>query len=104
MSQNTLDELVSCCKRVDPCEAVCLLENVHLDLLMGKGLRSYQIGGENFTLFQPSLPGLLGSIQYFKKLCEDCRAGGDGITRRRANNIFVHSEGRVKTRRWGNCS
>lgn len=103
MSQESLENMVECCKRVDPCDAVCQLENVHLDLLMGKGLRSYQVGGENFTIFQPDLRSLMGAIDYFKKQCVDCQNGGDGINRRRASRTFVHSDARVHTKRYGGC-
>jgi len=95
---STLDEVIERCKctRPNPCDVVCQLENFQLDLVMNKGLRSYEIGGEKFTIFRPNMTELQALINHYKKLCADCAAGGDGITRRRANKVFIHSDARVR--------
>lgn len=45
-----MDTIADCCKRIDPCEAVCLINNVMVDIAVGKFVKGYKLGVRAFNL------------------------------------------------------
>lgn len=80
-----MDTIADCCKRIDPCEAVCLINNVMVDLAVGKFVRGYKVGGESFQFAEPSLRELKALLTLFEARC----AQAQGRSRRaRVQLIF----------------
>lgn len=64
-----METISDCCKRIDPCEAVCLINNVLVDLAVGKFVTSYKVGGESFHFAQPSMKDLQSLLTVFEARC-----------------------------------
>lgn len=80
------EDIVDCCKRVNPCEAVCLLTNVLIDLVAGRAITGYRVGEESFQIRPPTITEVKGLLEYFEGKCNE--ANGKPA-RRRAKVCFV---------------
>lgn len=65
-----METIADCCKRIDPCEAVCLINNVMVDIAVGKFVKGYKVGGESFQFAEPSLSDLKTLLTLFEARCE----------------------------------
>lgn len=65
-----MDTIADCCKRIDPCEAVCLINNVMVDIAVGKFVKGYKVGDESFQFAEPSLSDLKALLTLFEARCE----------------------------------
>lgn len=91
----TLD---GCCAKMDPCTALCELENAEIQLATGKKTASYEIGDEKFTVRLPSLKDIRCLIEIYERRCaksrgQRCRGGGG----------FVFADPRCKICRASRC-
>lgn len=93
MSANTNSNIEDCCQRVNPCEALCMLEAAELNLATGKELTSYKIGEETFVYKKPSLTEVRALIEIYQGRCR--RASGQ-TARRRGGGRFMYG---TQTRR-----
>lgn len=62
-------DIVECCKRVCPCDAVCLLENILVDLSVGRFVTNYKVGEETFSIAKPSIDDVRSLLKFFQKKC-----------------------------------
>lgn len=93
-------DVFECCKWVNPCEALCLLQNVQLDLLLGKEIRSYQVGSEQYVIYRPSISDVEKAIGKYEKMCNLAQGKP---SRRRAKVCFVHGPHVCPTCRRQSC-
>jgi hypothetical protein len=81
-------DIIECCKRVSPCQAVCDIENALIRLGTGQALTVYRIGEESFQINPASRSDLMHLLTYFEGKCNVAN-GKPG--RRRASVCFVPS-------------
>ena len=91
MSATATPEIHECCKHLNPCDALCQLENAELQLAMGKNLQSYKIGEESFTYKQSSLSDIRALIGIYR---ERCREAQGQTRRRRGGGAFMYGKNR----------
>lgn len=75
----------NCCALLSPCDALCMLRNVQLDLITGKKVRNYEIGAEKYTLYQPTMTEVRELIRDYEHRCELSKGKS---SRRRASVRF----------------
>lgn len=90
--------IADCCKQIDPCEAVCLINNVMVDLAVGKFVRGYKVGGESFQFAEPSLNELKTLLTLFESRCQKAQGRS-----RRARVQFVFGNHTVDRGGRGGC-
>lgn len=93
-----MDTIADCCKRINPCEAVCLINNVMVDIAVGKFVKGYKVGGESFQFSEPSLSDLKSLLTLFEARCQ--KESGQS---RRARVQFVFGDHTVDRIRRGGC-
>lgn len=93
-------DIVDCCKRVCPCDAVCLLENVLVDLSVGRFVTSYKVGEETFSIARPSIDDVRNLLDFFQKKCNLSKGQP---SRRRANVCFVFGNHECRTCGYKTC-
>lgn len=94
------DNFINCCQMMDPCEAVCLIDNAILQLTLGKRVISYQIGDEKFTMQAVSTADLGKTRAHFEALCRQSQ----GLSKRaRFNGCLVYGGHYCQMCRRSNC-
>lgn len=91
-----------CCEWINPCKALCLLQNVEVQIALGKQVTSYTLGEEKFSFRSPSLADIRALIKIYQARCPSA----PGATRRRAKVCFVNAEpycGRCGRKCGGGC-
>ena len=87
------EEITDCCKRVDPCNAVCLIDNVLVDLIAGRAVTGYRVGEESFQIRPPTIAEARALRVHFVGLCNESQGRP---ARRRASVCFVHGRHRCR--------
>ncbi len=82
-------DIETCCKRANPCDAVCTLENMLVDLGNGRFATHYKVGAESFSFAKPSISELMRLLRYFK---QQCNIAQGKPARRRAKVCLVFGE------------
>ena len=93
-------DIKTCCSAINPCEALCLLNNAALDIALGKSLMSYKVGEQTFNLVKPSLKDVKIMITHYEGLCNKSKGKP---ARRRAKVCFVHAENTCGTCEQTSC-
>ncbi len=84
-----MNKISDCCKQMNPCKAVCLLQNVMVDLVSGNYVTNYRVGGESFAFAKPSVAEVRGLLAYFE---QECNKAKGKPSRQRAKICFVHGD------------
>lgn len=94
--------IADCCTELDPCKAMCMLQNVMVQMAAGKAMTSYSIGGERFSFKQPSLSEVRSLYDNFKQLCAAVNPNAV-VRRRRAKVCFVYADNECTRCRQTTC-
>lgn len=94
------EDIVECCKVLDPCNAVCLLNNVLIDLVAGRAVTGYRVGEESFQIKPPTIAETRGLLEYFEGKCNESKGL---LSRRRAKVCFVNAPHRCNFCRCSPC-
>ncbi len=84
-----MNTISDCCKQMNPCKAVCMLQNVMIELVSGNYVTNYRVGGESFAFAKPSIAEVRGLLDYFQ---QECNKAQGKQSRKRANFCFVHAD------------
>ena len=63
----------TCCSRVDPCMAKCMIEQALIDRVAKKTVRRYEVGGQQFELALPSITDLRALLAEYETKCKTSR-------------------------------
>ena len=92
--------LANCCELLDPCEALCLMQNAYNELMIGKKHTKYKLGEEEFTIAITKASDLRSAIDYYRGLCDNASIT-EPLSRKRAQALLVPTVSHVHRRRRG---